>query len=105
MRQIDARSGSKNLFPSFGTLQGDAIDSSDPNSHSSGDSLPPDSLRSKRGNPLRVQNLSWTSQALALRTRVPQTGLHALHDEAALKLGHSTQNREDHAAGWRGRVE
>jgi len=27
----------KNLFRSFGTLQGAAIDSSDPNSHSNGD--------------------------------------------------------------------
>ena len=53
-------SGSKNLFPSFGTLQGDAIDSSHSNTQSSGDPLPPDSLRSKRSNPLRVQNRSRT---------------------------------------------
>ncbi len=31
--------GSKNPFPNFGTLQGNAIQSSDPNSHFSGDSL------------------------------------------------------------------
>lgn len=62
----DRNSGSKNPFPSFGTLKGDAIDSSDPNSHSRGDPLPPDPLRSKPSNPLRVQNLSWPPQALAL---------------------------------------
>jgi len=34
--------GSRNLFPNFGTLQGDAIDSSDSNPILSGDPLPAD---------------------------------------------------------------
>jgi hypothetical protein len=45
--ELESGHGSKNLFPNFGTLQGDAIDSSNPYSHSSGDPLPPDSLRSR----------------------------------------------------------
>ena len=35
---------SKNLFPNFGTLQSDAVDRSDPNSHFGGDPLPTDGL-------------------------------------------------------------
>src|SRR6476620_7888168 len=36
----DASKGSKNLFPNFGTVLGNAIDSSDINSHLSSDPLP-----------------------------------------------------------------
>ncbi len=45
-------SGSKTLLRNFGTLYGDAIDSSDPNTHSSGDPFPPDSLRPRRPQPV-----------------------------------------------------
>ena len=70
-------SGSKNLFPNFGTLKDDAIDSSDSNTHSSGDPLPPDPLRSQRGNPLRVQNLLRAPEPLALRLGISQARFHA----------------------------
>ena len=71
--QPDRSSGSKNLFLNFGTLQDDAIDSSDTNTHSSGDPLPADALRSKRRNPLRVQDLLRAPEAFALRLRVAES--------------------------------
>jgi hypothetical protein len=36
--------GSKNLFPNFGILQGDAVEGSDSNAHLGSDPLPTDSL-------------------------------------------------------------
>jgi hypothetical protein len=84
--------GSKNLFPSFGTLQGDAIDSSHSDTQSSGDPLAPDSWRSKRSNPLRVQNRSRTRQALALCAGISQARFHAFDDQRAFEFGDRAQD-------------
>ena len=35
-------------------------------------------------------------EPLALRTGTPEAGFHALDDQAALQLGHGTENREHH---------
>lgn len=39
-----------------------------------------------------------------VRIGVPQASLHALCDQAALKLGHRPKNGEDHLARWRAGV-
>jgi hypothetical protein len=89
-------SGFKKPFPEFGTFKDDAINSSDSNTHSSGDPLPTDSLRTKRSNPIRVQNLTWTPETFAFCPGIPQPCLHAFDDERALQFGDGAQDREDH---------
>src|ERR1700675_1730933 len=47
-RASNGRMSSKNLFPNFGTLLDDPIDSSDSNSHLCGDPLPADPLATRK---------------------------------------------------------
>ena len=51
----DNEEGSKNLFQSFGTVQGNAVDSSDPNPQLYGDPLPAKPLYAHRGDPVIVR--------------------------------------------------
>jgi hypothetical protein len=47
--QLGGGAGSNNLFPSLGTFLGDAINSSDSNSHLCGDPLPADYMELNGG--------------------------------------------------------
>ena len=52
-----------------------------------------------------VHDLFRTPEALPFRARVPEAGLDPLDDRAALKFRHGAENRKNHLAGRRGRVE
>ena len=52
-----------------------------------------------------VQNFLRPSQLLAFRSRIPTPSPHSFTHQAALKLRESTQDRENHLAGRRGRVD
>jgi hypothetical protein len=102
-RESGCGSDSKNLFRSFGTLQGDAIDSSDPNTHSGGDPLPPDSLHSKRGNPPHIHDLAADAPKRLLFARAFRNP--AFNDPRAFQFRDGARDREDHLAGGRAGVE
>jgi len=55
-------SGSKNPFPSFGTLFGKPVERSDANVHLPRDFLPAGALRSQFGNPVGIHDALWASQ-------------------------------------------
>jgi hypothetical protein len=92
---------SEDLFLNFGTVQGEAIDSSDSNSHLNGDPLPADALRTQRGNPLSVEDLLRAPEPLALRPGIPQPGFHPLHDQRPFQLGDRAEDGEHHLASRR----
>jgi hypothetical protein len=56
------------------------------------------------GHPAGVHGCFRAAQARSLGSGVPQAGLYSLRNQAALKLGHSTQYCEDHFPGRRAGV-
>src|SRR5713101_6307237 len=79
------KNGSRNLFPSFGTLYGKPVQGSDANPHLPRDSLPATALRSQFVNPARIHDALWTSQAFAFGSRVPKCRFHAFHDPVSIR--------------------
>src|SRR6267378_1665014 len=56
-------------------------------------------------NTVNIQDDPRPPEPLPFRACVPQSGLHAFDNEAALQLSHSTEHREDHLAGGCGSIQ